>query len=98
MKGMPYCSFIILARWTIEPEHCTTLSAGAVAAADVVDPAVAGDGGHDLDAHPLVVAADHPGFAGQVEIAQDVDAGRGDAARCEPGADELGQRAWQAAR
>ena len=27
MKGMSYFSCIIFARWTIDPEHCTTFSA-----------------------------------------------------------------------
>ena len=64
----------------VEPEHWTTLRAAPWAAADVVDPAVAGDIGHHLDAHALEVFADQPDLAGQVEVAEDIDAVFGDAA------------------
>ena len=62
----------------------------AVGPPDGVHAAVAGDGGHHFHAHPLVVVADHPGLAGQVEVAQDVDAVRADGVGG-PGADEPGQ-------
>ena len=54
-------------------------SGGPVGAADVVHSAVAGDRGHDLDADPLVILADHPRFAGEVEIAENIDAVLADA-------------------
>ena len=66
------------------------VEAGAVGAADGFDAAVAGDGGDNLDADALVVIADHPGFAGQIEIAEDVDARLADAVGG-TGADECGQ-------
>ena len=46
----------------------------AVRAADVVDAAVAGHGGDHLDAHLLVIFPDDPGFSGEVEFAENVDA------------------------
>ena len=44
-------------------------------AANVVHAAIAGDAGDHLDAHTFEVFADHPDLAGQIEVAQDVDAG-----------------------
>ena len=46
---------------------------GAVAAAQVVHAAITGNRGDDLDADFLEIPPDEPGFAGDVEIAQDVD-------------------------
>ncbi len=56
--------------------------------ADIVDPAVAGDIGHHLDADALEVFADQPDLPGQVEVAEDIDAVFGDAAGI-AGADQL---------
>ena len=61
---------------------------GAVGAADIVHPAVAGDVGHHLDAHALEVVPDDPDLAGQVEVAEDVDACGADAGGV-AGADQL---------
>ena len=71
---MPYFSSIILARSMVAPGALHHVQGGAVGAADVVHPAVAGDVGHHLDAHALEVVPDDPDFPGQVEIAQDVEA------------------------
>ena len=45
----------------------------AMAAFNVVHPAVAGDVGDHLDADTLEIFADQPDFAGEIEIAEDVD-------------------------
>ena len=62
-----------------------------MAAADIVHPAVAGDIGHHLDADLFQILADQPDLAGQVEVAQDVDAVRRDPGRI-PGAHQLEHR------
>ena len=51
----------------------------AVAAADVLDARIAGDARDDFDAHALVVVAQNPRLAGQVEFAENIDAVRADA-------------------
>ena len=71
------------------------IEAGPVGPADIVDPAVAGDIGHHLDADAVEVFADQPDLAGQVEVAEDIDAVFGDAAGI-AGADQL--RAWPCRR
>ena len=47
-------------------------------AADVIDAPVAGDARNYLHAHALVVIADHPCLASQVEVAENIDAERTD--------------------
>ncbi len=62
----------------------------AVGPADGVDASVAGERGDNVDADPPVIIADHPGFAGEIEIAEDVDASRADVVG-RPGSNEPGQ-------
>src|SRR5208337_5557738 len=50
-----------------------------VGPADIIHPAVPGDIGHHLDPHAGQVVTDDPDLPGQVEIAQDIDAGGADA-------------------
>ena len=95
-KGMPYFCFHVLGQADHRAGALHDVQGGPVGAANVVHPAVAGDRGHHLDADPLVVVADDPRFAGQVEIAEDVDALLADAggrARAHERADGVARRA-----
>lgn len=42
-------------------------------AADIINPPITGDVGNHLDTHALVVFADHPDLAGEVEITENIE-------------------------
>ncbi len=91
MNGVPYVLFETLGQMRHRAGALHHVQRRAVCPPNVVDAAIAGEAGDDLDAHAAKVFADHPDLAGQVEVAEDVDADGADAVGWR-GSDKLKER------